>query len=171
MYLLNGLVIKTRASNYKMTAPIQNKTDVNIFHEIAGESSKNGFGAEEDTTISYPELAARSRDNLSFRNYEQLLTHIVEAYDSRVIRVYSKVRFAIININILHILALCLRGKRRILDVGCGFGLFGCYFSALYPEISYCGLDLDSKRINMANQAAKRLDLNNATFYRGMHAS
>jgi hypothetical protein len=62
-----------------MTTPIQNKTDVNIFHEITGESSKNDFGAEEDTTILYPELAARSRDNLSFRNYEQLFTHIIEA--------------------------------------------------------------------------------------------
>lgn len=98
-------------------------------------------------------------------NYKGLLNSIVNAYDSPIIRSYSKIRFSIININILHILELCLRGKLRILDVGCGFGLFGCYFSALHPEIVYCGYDNDATRINMARQAATRLGLRNASFH------
>ena len=98
-------------------------------------------------------------------NYNGLLNRIVKAYDSPIIRNYCKIRFSIININILHILALCLRGKRRILDVGCGFGLFGCYFSALHPEIIYCGYDNNLDRINMARQAASRLGLCNASFH------
>jgi 2-polyprenyl-3-methyl-5-hydroxy-6-metoxy-1,4-benzoquinol methylase len=99
--------------------------------------------------------------------YKEFLSHIIGVYDSSVIRAYCRVRFTIININILHILALCLRGKRRVLDVGCGFGLFGCYFSALYPEITYCGIDINPKRIALANQAAARLGLRNATFLQG----
>jgi 2-polyprenyl-3-methyl-5-hydroxy-6-metoxy-1,4-benzoquinol methylase len=96
--------------------------------------------------------------------YKQLLGHIIKAYDLKIVRAYSKVRFTIININILHILALCLRGQRKVLDLGCGFGLFGCYFSMLYPEISYCGFDVDPDRIEMAKQAAKYLGLHNTEF-------
>jgi 2-polyprenyl-3-methyl-5-hydroxy-6-metoxy-1,4-benzoquinol methylase len=96
--------------------------------------------------------------------HKQVLARIIGTYDSAIIRTYAKIRFMIININILHILALCLRGKRRVLDVGCGFGLFGCYFAALYPEIAYCGVDLDARRIRTARESAARLGLGNATF-------
>jgi SAM-dependent methyltransferase len=95
----------------------------------------------------------------------KLLARIIESYDLPIIRAYCKIRFNIVNINILHILALCLRGKRRVLDVGCGFGLFGCYFSALYPEITYRGYDIDSSRIDIARQAASQLGLGNVMFY------
>jgi 2-polyprenyl-3-methyl-5-hydroxy-6-metoxy-1,4-benzoquinol methylase len=101
------------------------------------------------------------------RDSKRLLAEIVGAYDSRIIRAYCLARFTIININILHILALCLRDKHKILDIGCGFGLFGCYFSALSPGILYHGVDLDSKRIYMARQTAERLGLHNATFQVG----
>lgn len=97
-------------------------------------------------------------------DYKKFLSNIVDAYDSAIIRGYCKARFTIININILQMLGLCLRGKRQILDVGCGFGLFGCYFSAMYPEISYCGYDLDDRRIEQANRAAAKLGLSNVSF-------
>jgi 2-polyprenyl-3-methyl-5-hydroxy-6-metoxy-1,4-benzoquinol methylase len=97
-------------------------------------------------------------------NYKKFLSQIVDAYDSTIIRAYCKARFTIININILQMLGLCLRGKRRILDVGCGFGLFGCYFSAMYPEIKYCGYDLDAGRVEQAKRAAAQLGLNNVEF-------
>ncbi len=97
-------------------------------------------------------------------DYKRFLSSIVRAYDSTIIRAYCKARFTIININILQILGLALRGKRRILDIGCGFGLFGCYLAATYPEISYLGVDLDVKRVEQATKAAKRLGLTNAGF-------
>jgi SAM-dependent methyltransferase len=100
-------------------------------------------------------------------DYRSHLARIIAAYDSPIIRGYCKVRFSIININILHILGLCLRGRRRVLDIGSGFGLFGCYFSTFYPEIEYCGYDMDAKRIAMAQQAAARLGLRNASFFHG----
>lgn len=96
---------------------------------------------------------------------KELLSRIIDSYDSTIVRAYCRARFTIININILHILALCLRGKRKVLDVGCGFGLFGCYFSALYPELLYCGYDINADRVEMANKAAAHLGLKNTKFY------
>lgn len=102
---------------------------------------------------------------LTHRGQRQLLNDIIQAYDSVLVRSYSKVRFTIMNINILHILALCLRDKVRVLDVGCGFGLFGCYFSSIFPNIEYIGYDINPKRIDLANQTAEKLGRPNAHFY------
>jgi SAM-dependent methyltransferase len=123
-----------------------------------------------EDALELPKSSSLSQQDLlkmSHHDYKRFLSCVVKAYDSSIIRAYCKVRFTIININILHILSLCLRGKRRVLDVGCGFGLFGCYFSALYPEISYCGYDLNPRRIEMARTAASHLGLSNATFHCG----
>lgn len=112
---------------------------------------------------SFVENEANSINALPY-DYKKFLSGIVDAYDSAVIRAYCKARFAIININILQMIGLCLRGKQRILDVGCGFGLFGCYFAAMYPEITYCGYDLNQKRVSQANRAAAKLGLKNVSF-------
>ena len=94
----------------------------------------------------------------------RLLRRIIGAYDSTLVRAYCAVRFQIINVNMLHLLSACLRGKRRVLEVGCGFGLFGCYFSARDPRVQWYGLDQDSYRIDKANKAAARLGLHNTRF-------
>jgi 2-polyprenyl-3-methyl-5-hydroxy-6-metoxy-1,4-benzoquinol methylase len=93
-----------------------------------------------------------------------LMRRIIAAYDAPVVRAYCFIRFLIININILHILGLCLRGKRRILEIGCGFGLFGCYFASRWPTIEYQGIDIDASRIALASRAAGQLALTNAHF-------
>lgn len=93
-----------------------------------------------------------------------LLRRIIGAYESRLVRAYCTVRFVIININMLHILSLCMRGKRRVLEIGCGFGLFGCYFGSRYPGIQYLGVDIDAGRIAMARRAAAKLGLTNVRF-------
>jgi len=92
------------------------------------------------------------------------LRRIIGAYDSVVVRAYCVVRFLIININMLHILALCMRGRSRVLEVGCGFGLFGCYFASRWPALVYHGIDVDAGRITMARTAAGRLGLTNVRF-------
>jgi len=98
-------------------------------------------------------------------HHRRCLREIIQTYDSILVRAYCRVRFLVININILDILALCIRGKRRILDIGCGFGLFGCYLARIYPEIHYSGYDLNALRIEAARAAARRLGLSNVEFH------
>jgi 2-polyprenyl-3-methyl-5-hydroxy-6-metoxy-1,4-benzoquinol methylase len=106
------------------------------------------------STLTVPDLPA----------YRRLLRRIIRAYDSTIVRAYCVVRFRIINLNMLHILSLCLRGKSRVLEVGCGFGLFGCYFAARDSRVRWHGLDLNPGRIEMARAAAARLGLTNTKF-------
>lgn len=110
-------------------------------------------------TAVHPPLLTSSRGQQA-----RLMRRIVGAYDSLVIRTYCKIRFMIISINMLHILGLCLRDKHRVLDIGCGFGLFGCYFAALNPNIIYHGIDISHKRIDQARSTAARLGLTNVSF-------
>jgi 2-polyprenyl-3-methyl-5-hydroxy-6-metoxy-1,4-benzoquinol methylase len=120
----------------------------------------------ESGPVVYPTVPPPDEwERVNREDHKKLLTQTIGAYgSSRLVSAYCKVRFKIININILEVLALCLRGRRRVLEVGCGFGLFGCYFSAMFPEIEYCGLDINSARIEAAKEAASRLGLENATF-------
>lgn len=104
---------------------------------------------------------------MELKEQKQLLRRIINAYDSRLVRAYCYVRFIIININMLHILSLCMRGKVRVLEIGCGFGLFGCYFAARNPRLQYHGIDLSRKRIDMARRATGHLQLSNIRFEAG----
>jgi 2-polyprenyl-3-methyl-5-hydroxy-6-metoxy-1,4-benzoquinol methylase len=99
-----------------------------------------------------------------YTQHRKLLRRIIAAYNSRIVRAYCVVRFIIININMLHILSLCMRGKRRVLEIGCGFGLFACYFAARNSNIRYHGIDLNAGRIEMARKAARTLQLENVRF-------
>ena len=44
--------------------------------------------------------------------------------------------------------------QRRVLDLGCGFGLFSLYYASVRPSIEIAGIDLNERRIAMARRAA-----------------
>jgi 2-polyprenyl-3-methyl-5-hydroxy-6-metoxy-1,4-benzoquinol methylase len=115
---------------------------------------------------SYQQIITAEKSDI-FTTHKDLLRRIIAAYDSPIVRAYCKVRFTIININILNILSLCLRDRKKILDIGCGFGLFGCYFASLFPEIEYHGYEINLNRIEMAKKTANRLNLENVHFTYG----
>ena len=73
-----------------------------------------------ETTIDIEADRRRAR-----AEHQALLRRIIAVYDSPVIRAYCTIRFLIINIDILQIIGLGMRDKRRVLEIGCGFGLFG----------------------------------------------
>jgi 2-polyprenyl-3-methyl-5-hydroxy-6-metoxy-1,4-benzoquinol methylase len=82
-------------------------------------------------------------------------------------RAYSLVRFSILRPKLLSVMDLLLTDEGRILDVGCGFGLFAAYFGQTHPRRRIVGVDPDERRIRMARDVASRLGLNEHSFVVG----
>ena len=57
--------------------------------------------------------------------------------------------------------------RGRVLDVGCGFGLFSLYYATVRRGLTVEGLDRNSRRIAMAQAAARRLGLTNVRYEGG----
>jgi 2-polyprenyl-3-methyl-5-hydroxy-6-metoxy-1,4-benzoquinol methylase len=77
---------------------------------------------------------------------------------------YSLVRFSILRPKILSVMDLLLTDEGRILDVGCGFGLFAAYFGQTHPRRRIVGIDPDARRVELARRVAARLGLREHAF-------
>lgn len=89
---------------------------------------------------------------------------IVRSYDSTVIRAYSRIRFTILRQCFLEEIGQYLPKTGRVLDIGCGFGLFSLYFAARERGRTLLGVDVQAKRIGYARLAAERLGLSNVEY-------
>jgi 2-polyprenyl-3-methyl-5-hydroxy-6-metoxy-1,4-benzoquinol methylase len=94
------------------------------------------------------------------------ITKIVRALPL-VERAYSLVRFSILRPKLLSVMDLLLTDEGRILDVGCGFGLFAAYFGQTHPRRRIVGVDPDARRIGIARHVAASLGLNAHAFVVG----
>ncbi len=83
-------------------------------------------------------------------------------------RAYARVRFSILRSKLLSVMDLVLPSEGRILDVGCGFGLFAAYFGLTAPGRSVLGVDPDARRTVIADRVAKSLGLVNHSFLAGV---
>jgi 2-polyprenyl-3-methyl-5-hydroxy-6-metoxy-1,4-benzoquinol methylase len=97
-------------------------------------------------------------------NYAPLIGSVTRVYESVVVRTYIAIRFRIINTKILDTILNYISPDRRLLVLGCGFGLFDCLVGMRWPEKQILGVDRDEKRIAMARGAAERLGLTGNTF-------
>ncbi len=79
------------------------------------------------------------------------ITRIVNALPP-VERAYSRVRFSILRSKLLSVMDLLLTDEGRILDVGCGFGLFAAYFGQTHPRRRIVGVDPSVRRIALATR-------------------
>jgi 2-polyprenyl-3-methyl-5-hydroxy-6-metoxy-1,4-benzoquinol methylase len=82
-------------------------------------------------------------------------------------RAYSLVRFSILRPKLLSVMDLLLTDEGRILDVGCGFGLFAGYFGQMHPRRRIVGVDPNARRIDIARRVAASLGLREHTFVVG----
>jgi 2-polyprenyl-3-methyl-5-hydroxy-6-metoxy-1,4-benzoquinol methylase len=80
---------------------------------------------------------------------------------------YSLVRFSILRPKLLSVMDLLLTDEGRILDVGCGFGLFAGYFGQTHPRRRIVGVDPNARRIDIARRVAASLGLRDHTFVVG----
>jgi 2-polyprenyl-3-methyl-5-hydroxy-6-metoxy-1,4-benzoquinol methylase len=93
-----------------------------------------------------------------------LIPRIVRAYDHPVVRAYCWGRFWILRQRFLDEIGQYLPAEGRVLDLGCGFGLFSLYYAASRPGLTLEGLDKNAGRIAMARMAASRLALDNVRY-------
>jgi 2-polyprenyl-3-methyl-5-hydroxy-6-metoxy-1,4-benzoquinol methylase len=105
-------------------------------------------------------------------------THAPEVYSAEAIariarslplieRTYARARFSILRSKLLSVMDLLLPDSGRLLDVGCGFGLFACYFSQMHTARRIIGVDPNAGRIEMARRVATDLGLTTARFMVG----
>jgi SAM-dependent methyltransferase len=94
----------------------------------------------------------------------EAIRRVVDAYDDRVIRAYSRARFLILRQRFLDEIGQYLPARGPVLDLGCGFGLFSLYYAQILPEARLLGLDLNPRRVAIASAAARRLGLDNVRY-------
>jgi 2-polyprenyl-3-methyl-5-hydroxy-6-metoxy-1,4-benzoquinol methylase len=82
-------------------------------------------------------------------------------------RAYAEVRFSILRPKLLSVMDLLLPEDGRILDVGCGFGLFAAYFGQTDPRRRIVGVDPNARRIELARGVAASLGLTQHRFHVG----
>ena len=92
------------------------------------------------------------------------IRRVIAAYDQPIIRAYSWGRFQIFRQRFLDEIGQYLPEEGRVLDIGCGFGLFGLYFAQVHPRVQLSGFDLSESRVAIANDAARKLGIANARF-------
>lgn len=94
----------------------------------------------------------------------EAVSKIISAYDGRIVRGYCWGRFRVLRQRFLDEIGQYLPSRGRVLDIGCGFGLFSLYYASVAPGLELRGLDLNPGRIAMARRAAVRLGLANVTY-------
>jgi len=92
------------------------------------------------------------------------LWRICLAYDSWIVRAYVWGRFGIMRQRFLDEIGQYLPPSGRVLDIGCGFGLFSLYFASTRPSLRVRGFDLNRNRVLRARTAAQRLGVRNVDY-------
>ena len=82
-------------------------------------------------------------------------------------RAYAEVRFSILRPKLLSVMDLLLTDEGRILDVGCGFGLFAAYFGQTQPRRRITGIDPNARRVELSRTVAGKLGLADHRFHVG----
>lgn len=79
-------------------------------------------------------------------------------------RAYATIRFSIMRPKLVSVLDLLLPDSGRILDIGCGFGLFAAYFAQTQRARQIVGVDPDGRRTKMAERVFAKLGLEGHSF-------
>jgi len=97
----------------------------------------------------------------------RIVAEIIASYEGLLERAYSYARFVIVHQRFLEELLQFMPRAGEVLELGCGFGLFGLYFARSCPDLTLTGYDLDAARVAAANASARRLGVGNARFIAG----
>jgi 2-polyprenyl-3-methyl-5-hydroxy-6-metoxy-1,4-benzoquinol methylase len=98
------------------------------------------------------------------RDERSIVSRIVANQENLIVRLYARIRFVILRQQFLQEIGQYLPREGRILDLGCGFGLFSLYFALDGPGRRLTGVDLSARRIEWARQCAERLGVTNVSY-------
>ncbi len=95
----------------------------------------------------------------------EAIRSVIRAYDDPIVRAYCWGRFWILRQRFLDEIGQYLPARGRVLDLGCGFGLFSLYYASGASRARPLeGFDRNARRIEMARAAARRLGLANVRY-------
>ena len=97
----------------------------------------------------------------------EAIHRVIAAYDDWIVRGYCWGRFWILRQRFLDEIGQYLPERGRVLDLGCGFGLFSLYYASIRPGLRLEGFDRNARRIAMARAAARKLGLANVRYEAG----
>lgn len=92
------------------------------------------------------------------------IEEIIRVYDAGIIRTYCWIRFKIMHLRFLEEIGQYFPTSGNILDIGCGFGLFSLYYAKKFPQLHVSGIDINKKRIRIAQRTAQKLRLTNVDY-------
>jgi SAM-dependent methyltransferase len=98
---------------------------------------------------------------------------VEQVYDPRLSsmeRAYVRLLGVPVNglrIRLRHVLPATRGTYRRILDAGCGIGVFTMELAKRHPEAEVVGVELEPELVERANHVARRAGLSNCTFRAG----
>ena len=98
-------------------------------------------------------------------SHSNLKAQVIRTYARPVIRAYCTIRFRIMNTRILEEIGQYLPNQGRLLDVGCGFGLFSLYYALQSPGRQLTGYDISERRIPLARTSAAALGVSDRTAF------
>lgn len=129
------------------------------------------FPVKEEPSALHRVPRAREVTRTSPDEAPDVYAHVAIAKIARALppveRIYSRIRFSILRPKLLSVMDLLLPDEGRILDVGCGFGLFAAYFGQTHPRREITGIDPNARRIAMAERVTRSLGLTNHSFIAG----
>ena len=98
------------------------------------------------------------------RDERSIVERIIANQENFVVRTYARIRFVILRQQFLRVIGQFLPRDGRILDLGCGFGLFSLYFGLDAPGRMITGVDLSTRRVEWARRCADRLGVTNVSY-------
>ena len=110
-------------------------------------------------------LSIVENDQDNDKSKRALAARIIAAY-SGIIKFYAFIRFKIIHIRFLEEIEQYLPEEGTLLDLGCGCGLFALYMALCKPKAHVIGLDMNARRLEIAQMAAAKLGVHNISFLR-----
>ncbi len=89
---------------------------------------------------------------------------IARSFSKVSYRLYILIRLLIIRDFILDKISSQFPREGKVLDLGCGIGIFALKFAKRFKNLNIRGLDINAQRISEASSAARELQLNNISF-------